>query len=200
MERINRYLNKKKVILKEKYDKSLINIIDGLLNSKGGVVILGINPESKEVVGINDLNVIKTINEIINNNLEPSPKEFININILSENEKIVIKLEITNDLDTLYAIKKHGFVPKGCYMYKDENLKNMSMKMISSRLESKENTYEQILKLIKQYPEYSSMKIGEMIDMSMRNTQRYIKGLKEEGVIERVGSNKTGRWEVKDKK
>lgn len=85
-------------------------------------------------------------------------------------------------------------------MYKDETLKNMSMKMISSRLESKENTYEQILKLIKQYPEYSSMKIGEMIDMSMRNTQRYIKGLKEEGVIERVGSNKTGRWEVKDKK
>lgn len=200
MERINRYLNKKKVILKEKYDKSLINIIDGLLNSKGGVVILGINPETKEVVGINDLNIIKTINEIINNDLEPSPKEFININILSENEKIVIKLEIINDLDTLYAIKKHGFVPKGCYMYKDEALKNMSMKMISSRLESKENTYEQILKLIKQYPEYSSMKIGEMIDMSMRNTQRYIKGLKEEGVIERVGSNKTGRWEVKDKK
>ena len=200
MERINRYLNKKKVILKEKYDKSLINIIDGLLNSKGGVVILGINPESKEVIGINDLNIIKTINEIINNDLEPSPKEFININILSENEKIVIKLEINNDLDTLYAIKKHGFVPKGCYMYKDETLKNMSMKMISSRMESKENTYEQILKLIKQYPEYSSMKIGEMIDMSMRNTQRYIKGLKEEGVIERVGSNKTGRWEVKDKK
>ena len=200
MERINRYLNKKKVNKKEKYDKSLINIIDGLLNSKGGVVILGINPETKEVVGINDLNIIKIINEIINNDLEPSPKEFININILSENEKIVIKLEITNDLDTLYAIKKHGFVPKGCYMYKDETLKNMSMKMISSRLESKENTYEQILKLIKQYPEYSSMKIGEMIDMSMRNTQRYIKGLKEEGVIERVGSNKTGRWEVKDKK
>ena len=200
MERISKYLYKKKVILKEKYDKSLINIIDGLLNSKGGVVILGINPESKEVVGINDLNIIKTINAIINNDLEPSPKEFININILSENEKIVIKLEITNDLNTLYAIKKHGFVPKGCYMYKDETLKNMSMKMISSRLESKENTYEQILKLIKQYPEYSSMKIGEMIDMSMRNTQRYIKGLKEEGVIERVGSNKTGRWEVKDKK
>ena len=200
MERISKYLYKKKVILKEKYDKSLINIIDGLLNSKGGVVILGINPETKEVIGINDLNIIKTINEIINNDLEPSPKEFININILSENEKIVIKLEITNDLDTLYAIKKHGFVPKGCYMYKDETLKNMSMKMISSRLESKENTYEQILKLIKQYPEYSSMKIGEMIDMSMRNTQRYIKGLKEEGVIERVGSNKTGRWEVKDKK
>lgn len=115
-------------------------------------------------------------------------------------KKIVIKIEISNDLDTLYSIKKYGYVPKGCYMYKNNKLKNMSMKMISTRMEVKDNTYDQILKLIKEYPNYSSAKIGEMIDMSMRNTQRYIKVLKEEGIIERVGSNKTGRWIVKDKK
>ncbi len=197
MEKINRYFGKKKVILKEKYDKSLITLINGLLNSKGGIILIGVNPLSKEVVGIKDLNIIKSINEIIINELNPSPKEFININILSENEKIVIKLEISNNLDTLYSIKKYGYVPKGCYIYTNDKLKNMSMKLISSRMESKENTYEQILKLIKQYPEYSSEKIGDMIDMSMRNTQRYIKGLKEEGYIERKGSNKKGSWEIK---
>ncbi len=197
MEKINRYFGKKKVILKEKYDKSLITLINGLLNSKGGIILIGINPLSKEVVGIKDLNIIKLINEIIINELNPSPKEFINVNILSEDEKIVIKLEISNNLDTLYSIKKYGYVPKGCYIYTNDKLKNMSMKLISSRMESKENTYEQILKLIKQYPEYSSEKIGDMIDMSMRNTQRYIKGLKEEGYIERKGSNKKGSWEVK---
>lgn len=87
MERISRYLDKKKVILKERNDKSLINIINGLLNTSGGIILLGINPETKEVVGINDLNVIKNINEIINNELNPNPKEFIDISILSEEEK-----------------------------------------------------------------------------------------------------------------
>ncbi len=50
--------------------------------------------------------------------------------------------------------------------------------------------------LMKQNKHITAVEISERLDLSLRTVRRMIKDLKEKGVVERVGSDKTGHWKV----
>ncbi len=51
--------------------------------------------------------------------------------------------------------------------------------------------------LIKQTPNINSNELGLALEISDRMVRKHISTLREAGLIVRVGSNKTGYWEVK---
>lgn len=55
-----------------------------------------------------------------------------------------------------------------------------------------------ILDCIKEDNTLTHDQIAEKTDIKKRNIERVFKSLKMQGVIERIGSNKTGHWEIID--
>lgn len=53
-----------------------------------------------------------------------------------------------------------------------------------------------VLSLIEQNNQITAIEISKRLDISLSTAKRRIKALKEQGVIERIGSDKTGSWEI----
>ena len=54
-----------------------------------------------------------------------------------------------------------------------------------------------ILQKLEENPEITQVKLMEELDLSRKQIQKIIKDLREEGLVERQGSNRNGRWIVK---
>ena len=50
--------------------------------------------------------------------------------------------------------------------------------------------------LIKQNNKITATEISERLNISLSTAKRKIKGLKEKGIVERIGSDKTGYWKI----
>ncbi len=55
---------------------------------------------------------------------------------------------------------------------------------------------EPLLSLIKSNPSITAVQIGKLLGISLSTAKRRLKTLKENGTIKRIGSDKTGTWEV----
>lgn len=53
-----------------------------------------------------------------------------------------------------------------------------------------------VFSLIKQNKNITTTEISERLNLSLSTVKRKIKDLKEQGIIERVGSDKTGCWKI----
>ena len=56
---------------------------------------------------------------------------------------------------------------------------------------------QDILQRLEENPEITQVKLMEEFDLSRKQIQKIIKDLREEGLVERQGSNRSGRWVVK---
>ncbi|GLG04521.1 hypothetical protein Selli1_16950 [Sellimonas catena] len=54
-----------------------------------------------------------------------------------------------------------------------------------------------IMELIEQNPFLSQKQMAEKLNLNKNTLKYYIKKMKEKGVIERVGTNRKGKWIVK---
>lgn len=55
---------------------------------------------------------------------------------------------------------------------------------------------KRVLLLLNSNPTFSSQKIADRLDITQRAVEKIIKRLRENGVIERIGSNKSGFWNI----
>jgi len=53
-----------------------------------------------------------------------------------------------------------------------------------------------VFSLIQQNKNITAIEISERLDLSLSTVRRKIKNLKEQGIIERIGSDKTGHWKI----
>ena len=53
-----------------------------------------------------------------------------------------------------------------------------------------------ILEEMKKNPKITADELSEILSINLRNTKKNIEKIKEKGLIKRVGSRKTGHWEV----
>ena len=63
-------------------------------------------------------------------------------------------------------------------------------------IDASQKTSQKIIDLIKEEPYISTSKMAEIIGVDRRNIARNIKKLQEQGVVRRVGPDKSGFWEV----
>ena len=72
---------------------------------------------------------------------------------------------------------------------------------VTQTTQSKENDPEKnIMELIEQNPFLSQKQMAEKLNLNKNTLKYYIKKMKEKGVIERVGTNRKGKWIVKSKR
>ena len=70
--------------------------------------------------------------------------------------------------------------------------------LVTQTTQSKENDPEKnIMELIEQNPFLSQKQMAEKLNLNKNTLKYYIKKMKEKGVIERVGTNRKGKWIVK---
>jgi ribosomal protein S25 len=62
--------------------------------------------------------------------------------------------------------------------------------------EARGTVYDTVSSLMKQDKHITAVEISERLNLSLRTVRRMIKDLKEKGVIDRIGSDKTGHWKV----
>jgi predicted HTH transcriptional regulator len=53
-----------------------------------------------------------------------------------------------------------------------------------------------VFSLIRQDTSITAVDISERLGISLRTVRRQIKALKEQGLIERIGSDKSGHWNI----
>ena len=49
------------------------------------------------------------------------------------------------------------------------------------------------------HPKVTANELSEILNINLRNTKKIIEKLKEKGLVKRMGSRKTGHWEVVEK-
>jgi len=55
---------------------------------------------------------------------------------------------------------------------------------------------DQILALLAKDPQLSAREIASLLNKTTRTIERHLKTLREQGRIQRVGSDKAGHWEI----
>ena len=73
--------------------------------------------------------------------------------------------------------------------------KNVAIGTINGTLKYNE-TDNEIVKLLKENPEYTKEQMVEIIGKGSRTIQRSLNKLKENGRLVRIGSKKNGYWEI----
>ena len=73
---------------------------------------------------------------------------------------------------------------------------NTTENVIDASQKTSQKTSQKIIDLIKEDPYISTSKMAEIIGVDRRNIARNIKKLQEQGVVRRVGPDKSGFWEV----
>ena len=140
-----------------------------------------------------------------------TPEDFAisNMNSFLRNEKIAKVLYLCKDVESfgtgfnkIYSLCKEANVRLGyekfdeffsfIFYREDRNV----VTNVVTNVVLNENE-KQILELLRSNNYLTASKISEMIDKSSRNIQRIMDSLKNKGLIERIGSNKTGYWKVK---
>jgi len=67
-----------------------------------------------------------------------------------------------------------------------------------TRGKTREKTREKILNLIREQPEITTRELAEVIAISTKGVEWQISKLKKENLLKRIGSDKSGHWEVLD--
>ena len=57
-------------------------------------------------------------------------------------------------------------------------------------------TEQAVFALLREHPEYTRDELAEKTSKTVRTIQRTVDSLREKGLIERIGSDKTGQWKI----
>lgn len=139
------------------------------------------------------------------NDYDPEDFAMSNMNSFLRNEKIAKVLYLCKDVESfgtgfnkIYSLCKIANVKLGYNKYdeyfnfifyrEDRNVVTNVVLNDNEKL---------ILELLRNDNSLTASKISEMISQSSRNIQRIMDSLRNKGLIERIGSNKSGYWKVK---
>lgn len=75
---------------------------------------------------------------------------------------------------------------------------NKRIAFLSAGTPDKAPRPQQALHLLKEDPALTAAQIGANLGISQRQAQRILSNLKADGLIERIGSNKTGHWKLRE--
>jgi len=65
---------------------------------------------------------------------------------------------------------------------------------VSKSLEHLNERALQIISLIKSNPEITAAEISDQLVISKRSVEKYLSKFKTQGILDRIGSDKSGRW------
>lgn len=119
-----------KLEFKSELNEKLEKIASSFLNSKGGILYIGINDEGKPSK-LDDLDQQQLqISDRLKNNILPSCLGLFDVHLEEVDNVQVIKVVFSSGLEKPYYIKKYGMSQSGCYLRLGASSKPMSQQMI----------------------------------------------------------------------
>ena len=97
------------VELKEKFNDKFVKETVAFLNTNGGKIIIGVN-DNGEAVGVDNIDeTLRTIADVITDQIEPPAADMVDTKIIAENGKLLIFVSVDKGIKPLYCIKKYGY-------------------------------------------------------------------------------------------
>ena len=154
-----KYFETEKVELKEKINDQLPKEIEAFLNTDGGTIYIGVTDDGR-VLGVDQLdNTLRKISDIITDQIDPNALECVKPEVVFEDDKVLIKINITKGFASLYCIKKYGFSANGCHIRVGTTCKSMTLEMIKQRFEKGFVNYDLMIKTPSYYGNISFTKL-----------------------------------------
>lgn len=114
-----------KRVLNESFEKE----VDAFLNSFDGVIYIGVE-DNGTVVGVDNIDkTMKEIADIITTKILPNPQEYVKVEVLFEDGKTIIAVNVKKG-NSLYYIKKYGRSAAGCYIRVGTTCRSMTEEQI----------------------------------------------------------------------
>jgi predicted HTH transcriptional regulator len=133
---MNQYIESETVELKAKYTDTFARELVSFLNAEGGIIYIGIQNDGT-VIGVDNIdNTLKKISDCITDQIEPSPRGEVISEIIHEENRSIIAVNVKKGIKPLYCIKKYGFSSKGCLVRIGTTCKEMSPEEIQFRYKS----------------------------------------------------------------
>jgi ATP-dependent DNA helicase RecG len=133
---VNQYIESETVELKAKYTDTFVRELVSFLNAEGGIIYIGIQNDGT-VIGVDNIdNTLKNISDCITDQIEPSPRGEVISEIIHEENRSIIAVNVKKGFKPLYCIKKYGFSSKGCLVRIGTTCKEMSSEEIQFRYKS----------------------------------------------------------------
>ncbi len=133
---MNQYIESETVELKAKYTDTFARELVSFLNAEGGIIYIGIQNDGT-VIGVDNIdNTLKNISDCITDQIEPSPRGEVISEIIHEENRSIIAVNVKKGIKPLYCIKKYGFSSKGCLVRIGTTCKEMSSEEIQFRYKS----------------------------------------------------------------
>ena len=133
---MNQYIESETVELKAKYTDTFVRELVSFLNAEGGIIYIGIQNDGT-VIGVDNIdNTLKNISDCITDQIEPSPRGEVISEIIHEENRSIIAVNVKKGVKPLYCIKKYGFSSKGCLVRIGTTCKEMSPEEIQFRYKS----------------------------------------------------------------
>lgn len=143
---MNKYIESETLELKEQYSKSIPKEIVSFLNAEGGTILIGIK-DNGEVVGVDNVEeTLRKISDIITTQIEPNPQDEIKSELIFDNSKVIISINIKKGKKHIYCQKKYGMSALGCTIRVGTTCREMTEEQIRVRYEKKFIDLEYILK------------------------------------------------------
>ena len=96
-----KYFETEKVELKEKINDQLVKDIEAFLNTDGGTIYIGVTDDG-QIVGVDQLDsTLRKISDIISDQIEPNAIECVKPEVVFEEFKMLIKINITKGFSSL---------------------------------------------------------------------------------------------------
>ena len=128
-----KYIETELLELKEMFNDSVVKEIESFLNTEGGSIIIGVS-DSGVPIGVDNIDdTLRKISDVISDQIEPSAIDCVKPEIIYENNKILIKINVFKGKHNLYCIKKYGFSSNGCHIRVGSTCKSLSTEMIKIR-------------------------------------------------------------------
>ena len=105
-----------KEMLEEKKPKSWLKSVSAFANSKGGIILFGVEDKTHKLIGLNNINKIaEKITELINTKITPLPR--YEINTFEDDNKDFLELKIGDGPATPYYVvldgRKEAYIRSG---------------------------------------------------------------------------------------
>lgn len=132
-----KYVESEKVELKERVKEELVKEIVAFLNTEGGTIFIGVRDDGN-VIGVENIDKqLLMIADMITQQIEPNPQELVKPELLFDEGKTIISINVQKGFHPIYCQKKYGYSSNGCSIRIGSSSRAMTEDQIVARYAKK---------------------------------------------------------------
>ena len=153
-----KYFESEKVELKKKVVDDIKKEVIALANCKGGKIYIGVD-DNGDIVGVSDVDEdMLKITNMIRDSIKPDITMFIDYEIIKENKKNIILINVQNGTRRPYYLVKKGLRPEGVYVRQGTSTVSATDAAIRQMIKETDGDSFELMRSLKQELDFDVVK------------------------------------------